>query len=50
MSLSPEQIERFITDGFVAIEDAFPRELVEAGRAILWRDVALIPPSGRVRC
>lgn len=39
MSLSPEQIERFITDGFVAVEDAFPRELAEAGRAILWRDV-----------
>jgi hypothetical protein len=39
MTLSADQIERFIADGFVAVEDAFSRELAEAGRAILWRDV-----------
>jgi len=30
-------IEQFITDGFVRIDDAFPRELAEAARAILWK-------------
>src|SRR5690606_23447084 len=35
--LTPEQIARFIADGFVRLDDAFPRELAEACRAILWR-------------
>ena len=37
--LCDAQVERFIAEGFVRIDDAFPRELAEAGRAILWRDV-----------
>lgn len=36
--LTESQIEQFIRDGFVKIEDAFPRALADEGRAILWRD------------
>jgi hypothetical protein len=35
--LEPAQIEQFITDGFVRIDRAFPRELAEAARVILWK-------------
>lgn len=35
--LAPEQIEQFITDGFVRIERAFPRTLADEARAILWQ-------------
>lgn len=37
-ALSDAQIRQFIDDGFVKIERAFPRELADAGRSILWRD------------
>jgi hypothetical protein len=36
--LSNAQIGQFIRDGFVKIEAAFPRDLADQGRAILWRD------------
>jgi Phytanoyl-CoA dioxygenase (PhyH) len=36
-------IEEFINNGFVKIEDAFPRELTDAGREILWRDTGCDP-------
>ncbi|WMT89744.1 phytanoyl-CoA dioxygenase family protein [Pelagibacterium sp. H642] len=42
-TLTQAQIESFITDGFVRIDDAFPRELAEQGRAILWRDTGCDP-------
>jgi len=32
------QIRQFIHDGFVKIEGAFPRELADESRSILWRD------------
>ncbi len=35
-TLSPEDIERFVLDGFVRIDEAFSRELAEACREILW--------------
>lgn len=35
--LGPAQIEQFITDGFVRIDEAFPRALGDAARAILWK-------------
>ncbi|MGY3587984.1 hypothetical protein ACVIGB_002964 [Bradyrhizobium sp. USDA 4341] len=38
-ALSDAQIEQFIEQGFVRIDDAFPRELADAGRAIMWRDL-----------
>lgn len=35
-ALSAAQIDAFITDGFVRLDNAFPRELADQGRAILW--------------
>jgi len=40
MSLS---IDRFIADGFVRIERAFPRALADECRAILWKDTGCDP-------
>ncbi|MFJ9842917.1 phytanoyl-CoA dioxygenase family protein [Kitasatospora sp. NPDC101155] len=39
--LTADQIERFVTDGFVRLEVAFPRELAEECRAFLWRETGL---------
>ncbi len=38
-ALDAAQIQQFISDGFVRIDDAFPREFAEAARAIMWRDL-----------
>lgn len=35
-ALEQAQIDAFIRDGFVRIDNAFPRELADRGRAILW--------------
>src|SRR3954447_1980166 len=43
MALTPVQIAQFIDDGFVRLDDAFPREVADAGRAILWRDTGCAP-------
>lgn len=45
--LSHAQIERFITEGFVRIDAAFPRSLADEGRAILWRDTGADPLDPR---
>ncbi len=37
--LSDAQIQQFINEGFVRVDEAFSRELADAGRAILWRDL-----------
>ena len=42
-SLSDAQISRFITDGFVRIDNAFPRRLADAARTLLWRDTGCNP-------
>lgn len=42
-ALSAAQIDAFITDGFIRIDNAFPRELADEGRAILWRDTGCNP-------
>jgi len=42
-ALSDAQIRQFIHDGFVRIDRAFPRELADEGRAILWRDTGCDP-------
>ena len=42
-TLSDAQIRQFIQDGFVRIDRAFPRELAEQGRAILWQDSGCDP-------
>ncbi|MEV6772689.1 phytanoyl-CoA dioxygenase [Nocardia sp. NPDC051030] len=41
--LTDAQIDSFITDGFVRVEGAFPREVAEAGREILWREIDCDP-------
>src|ERR1700712_3076698 len=35
-ALSPAQIEGFIADGFVRLDNAFPRTLADECRSILW--------------
>ncbi|KFC66991.1 hypothetical protein FF80_02378 [Devosia sp. LC5] len=42
-ALSQAQISAFINDGFVRIDNAFPHELADQGRAILWRDTGCDP-------
>lgn len=37
------QVQHFIEDGFVRLEHAFPRELADEGRKILWRDTGCDP-------
>jgi hypothetical protein len=38
LALDDAQIVQFITQGFVRIDNASPRELAEQARAIMWRD------------
>ena len=38
-SLNPQQIQSFITDGFVRIDNAFPTALAVQVRNILWQDL-----------
>jgi len=39
----PELIDRFIAEGFVRVDRAFPRENAEAARAILWKAAGCDP-------
>lgn len=41
--LEPAQIEQFIVDGFVRVDDAYPRALAEAAQVILWRATGCNP-------
>jgi len=43
MELSAQEVDRFIENGFVRLDHAFPRELADAGRALLWRDTGCAP-------
>lgn len=38
-TLTDAQIQQFVRDGFVRIDDAFPSALADEVRAILWRDI-----------
>lgn len=38
-SLNPQQIQSFITNGFVRIDNAFPATLAKEARNILWQDL-----------
>jgi hypothetical protein len=42
-TLSAAQINQLVQDGFLKIDDAFPRELADEARAILWRDTGCDP-------
>lgn len=44
-ALSDAQIEHFIEQGYVCLENAFPRELAENARAILWKDTGCDPAA-----
>jgi hypothetical protein len=41
--LSPATLDTFVADGYVRLAGAFPRELADRGRAILWRDLGCDP-------
>jgi hypothetical protein len=41
--LTAQEVERFITDGFVRLPAAFPRALADECRAFLWRETGLDP-------
>jgi hypothetical protein len=43
VTLSPEQVEAFVTDGLMKIEGVFSRQTAAACRAILWRNLRLSP-------
>ena len=43
--MTPDDINRFIHDGFVRIDRAFPRELADQGRAILWTETGCDPSN-----
>ena len=42
-SLNNEQIQQFIEEGYVRLDEAFPRDLADEGRAILWRHTGCDP-------
>ena len=42
-ALSGAQLDQFVQDGFVRLDNAFPRRLAEEGRVILWRDTGCDP-------
>jgi hypothetical protein len=44
-ALSDNQIQQFIQDGFVRVDRAFPREIADEARAILWRDTGCDPDN-----
>jgi hypothetical protein len=41
--LTEDQMDRFVADGFVHVEGAFPREYADAGRALLWEATGCDP-------
>jgi hypothetical protein len=43
VTLTKGQIEQFVEEGFVRIDDAFPRRLADAAREILWRETGCNP-------
>jgi len=47
-TLTPEDIGSFVRNGFVRVEEAFPKEVADDGRALLWAEMGLSPedPSG----
>lgn len=45
--LDASDVERFIHDGYVRVERAFPRDVADAARAILWRATGCDPDDPR---
>ncbi|NMO15094.1 phytanoyl-CoA dioxygenase [Pyxidicoccus fallax] len=44
-ALSSAQLEQFITEGFVRLDNAFPRAVADEARAILWADTGCDPDN-----
>ncbi len=44
-ALSHSELDQFVRDGFVRIDDAFPRDVADSARAILWRDTGCDPDN-----
>ena len=42
-TLSAQDIEFFVANGFVRVDKAFPKELAAEARSILWRAMGLSP-------
>jgi len=42
-SSNSDQIRQFIEEGFVRLDKAFPRDLADKGREILWKDTGCNP-------
>jgi hypothetical protein len=42
-TLSHSELDQFVRSGFVRIDDAFPRDVADSARAILWRDTGCDP-------
>lgn len=45
LALSAAQLDALVTDGFVRIDHAFPTELAEQGRAVLWAATGCDPDN-----
>jgi hypothetical protein len=45
IGLTPRQVQDFIADGFIKIENAFSADLAELCRAELWADIGLLPDA-----
>jgi hypothetical protein len=43
--LSKQDVEQFIEEGFIKIENAFPQEVAAASRVILWKDTGCDPTN-----
>jgi len=42
-ALDEAQVKQFIANGFIRLDHAFPRELADQGRELLWRDTGCDP-------
>jgi len=42
-ALADEQVQQFIQNGFIRLDGAFPRELADEGRKLLWQDTGCDP-------
>jgi hypothetical protein len=42
-ALTSAQVDQFVHDGFIRIDAAFPREVAEEARTVLWRDIPCDP-------
>ncbi|MBS0532476.1 MAG: phytanoyl-CoA dioxygenase family protein [Proteobacteria bacterium] len=46
-ALSDAQVQQFIRDGYIRIDNAFPRQMAEEAQSILWRDSGCSPDDSK---